>query len=232
MIKPIADCWTTYTPQFMKINELLIAWGEDVQYWIKGTPAEWFGRIEKQNSCYQFRSEVSTVAFSRDSVIALQHKYVEFRTVEDTTLKKAIGEDILHQCDNMLTAYKREHAFSYYFTNRIRMIRDFVFPVRLDNTPGPAFDKMNVLQKVVKMGYYGFLLLLNITGIAAFFFALIRRDKEMIVWSLMPISQIVILAGVMGYIEQRYLVPVYPLFLMMAVYLVLNMHARYFHGRN
>jgi hypothetical protein len=232
LIKPTAECWTIYTPQFMKINELIIAWGEDVQYWIKGTPAEWFGKLEKQKECYQFRSEVGTKAFNNDSIILLQHRYVDFRTTNDTVMKNRIGDEILRQCDNMLTAYKAERAFSYYFTNRVRMMKDFVFPLRLDNTPGPAFEKMNPLQKLVKLGYYGLLLWVNLLGVAAVIVALLKGNRAMIVWSLMPISLIVILAGMMGYIEQRYLVPVYPLFLIMGVYLLLSTHARYFPSRS
>lgn len=232
LIKPIANCWTIYTPQFMKINELLIVWGEDVQYWINGSPAEWFGRMEKQKEIYNFRSEVSTRAFNADSILALQHLYVDFRSINDTSARKAVGEEILRQADAMLLAYKNERKIEYLITNRIRMMKDFVFPNRLDNIPGPSFDKMNLLQKIIKLGYFALLLLVNAIGVLALFYAIITRNRIMISWSLLPVSLIVMLAGYMGYIEQRYLVPVYPLFLVMAVYFLLNMHARYFRAYN
>jgi hypothetical protein len=232
LIKPIAKCWTTYTPQFMKINELLIAWGEDVQYWIKGTPAEWFGSLSKQQKVYEFRSEVNTGEFNADSILVLQHRYVDFRLTNDTLEKKKLGEHILRQTSAMLEAYKSEHKTDYLFFNRIRLIKDFLFPLRLDNTPGPAFDKMNVFQKLFKIGYYVLLLFVNTLGILSILYAIVKRDKTLIVWLLMPVTMVVVLAGIMGFIEQRYLVPVYPLFLVSALYLILSMHARYFRAYN
>jgi hypothetical protein len=232
LIKPIASCWTTYTPQFMKINEMLIVYGEDVQYWIVGSPAEWFGSQKKQPQCYPFRSDVNTTICNADSIVELQHLYVDFRISADSLKKQEAGALIMSRTTAMIEAYKREHAFSYYVTNRLRMMRDFVLPPRLDNTPGPAFGEMNIVQKAVKLGYYALLLLVNILGICGAIYALLKRNGAMILWAFMPVLMIIVLAGVMGYIEQRYLVPAYPLLLVSGVFLVLSMHARYFRAHN
>jgi Dolichyl-phosphate-mannose-protein mannosyltransferase len=226
MIKPIADCWTSYTPQFMKINELLIVWGEDVQYWISGSPSEWFNKPVAQQSVYPFRSSLYTSVCNSDTILNLQHKYLLFKTTQDTTIKTQLGDEILKQCDEIIATYKSEKPFGYFVVNRLKMAKDFIFPSRLDNTPGPAFSEMNILQKLVKLGYYFLLLLVNISGVVATIYILISKDWKMFTIALIPWSLIFVLACVMGYIEQRYLVPAYPFFMLLMVYLLMNVITR------
>jgi hypothetical protein len=91
---------------------------------------------------------------------------------------------------------------------------------------------MNIFQKLFKIGYYLLLLLVNTLGIMSILYAIVKRDKTLMAWLLMPVTMVVVLAGIMGFIEQRYLVPVYPLFLVSALCLILSMHARYFRAYN
>jgi hypothetical protein len=220
LIKPIADCWTSYTPQFMKITQLLITWGEDAQYWIAGSSAEWFNKPVAQIQAYPFRTSLNTTKCNADSILQLQQLYVAFKNAEDTLLRKNLGDDILEKCDLMISTYKTERPADYYFTNRLKMMWDFLFPTRLDNTPGPAFSQMNIVQKGVKIGYYILLILVNIAGLLATIYALYRKHWHMLVVAIIPWILIITLAGIMGYIEQRYLVPAYPFFIILLVYFI------------
>ena len=79
---------------------------------------------------------------------------------------------------------------------------------------------MNVLQKIVKSGYLLLLLLINGFALMSVLLALIQRRFVILAFALLPLGIALFLALLLGYIEQRYLVPVYPFFLVLAVWFV------------
>jgi hypothetical protein len=60
----------------------------------------------------------------------------------------------------------------------------------------------------------------NIAGLLATIYALYRKHWHMLVVAIIPWILIITLAGIMGYIEQRYLVPAYPFFIILLVYFI------------
>ncbi len=216
-IKPVADCYETYTPQFLAVNQLLLAWGEDIQYWIPNTPANWFVSPNQQTQLFDRNRSVETSVCKNDSLIALQHAYQIFRTTDDSLLKVTTGVYVLEKIKLYRDVYVNEKAFDFYVMNRIKMFKAFVFPSRLDNMPGPAFDKMNVMQKAIKSGYFALLLIVNFFGLIATLWFLYKRNWKAFFFALIPWSFVMVLAVVLGFIEQRYLVPTYPFFLVLTL---------------
>ncbi len=216
-IKPVADCYHTYSPQFLAVNELLIAWGEDIQYWIPNTPAHWFNAAKPQTQSLAFASSKTSSICPVDSIIQLQNDYVTFKTSYDVEEKRMAGERVLNNSKLYKSTYIKENTLDYYLLNRLVMFKRFVFPDRLDNMPGPAFQEMNFIQKVFKMGYYLLLLLVGFFGVIYSFFLLIKRRWLQLSFAAIPWAFIILLAMYFGFIEQRYLVPVYPFFLVMMV---------------
>ena len=216
-IKPVAQCYMTYTPQFLAVNELLIAWGEDIQYWLPNTPANWYNANLPQTHVLESATKKTTRICPVDSMIALQHDYYTFRTSYDDLVKKQTGAEVLRKCDVYKKAYISEKAADYYFFNRMVMFKRFVFPDRLDNMPGPAFSEMNIMQKMVKLGYYLLLLLVGFFAVLYTFWLLFKLRWKQLAFAAIPFSVIGLLAIYFGFIEQRYLVPAYPFFLVMSV---------------
>jgi hypothetical protein len=220
MVKPIADCWQSYSKQFMAINHLQITWGEDVQYWIANSSAAWFSAPNKQERPYPFRSGIMTSICNQDSILSLQHDYVTYRSEKDSLLKNLAGERVLAKCAAFKKAYVIEHPADYWLIKRLLMFRQFVLPFRHDNLPGPSFAEMNIFQKAVKSGYLGLLLLVNLLALLALVYALVKRNCTIIMFGLLPMGIVAFLAILLGYIEQRYFVPVYPFFLVLAIWFV------------
>ncbi len=227
-IKPVADCYETYTPQFLAVNQLLLAWGEDIQYWIPNTPANWFVSPKQQSQLFERGRSVETSVCKNDSLITLQHAYQIFRTTDDSLLKAKTGGYVLEKSKLYREVYVSEKAVDFFVMNRLKMFRAFVFPSRLDNMPGPAFDKMNVMQKIIKLGYFALLLIINFFAFLATVWFLFKRNWKAFFFALIPWSFVVILAIVLGFIEQRYLVPTYPFFLVLGIGFVIELLAKRF----
>ncbi|MBX7051049.1 MAG: glycosyltransferase family 39 protein [Flavobacteriales bacterium] len=220
LVKPIADCWQSYSKPFMAINDLQITWGEDVQYWIAGSSAAWFNQASPQAKPYPFRKAIMTSICNHDSILTLQHTYAAFRTEKDSLKKNQLEEKILSKCADYKKAYIAEHAADYWLVKRGIMLGQFVFPLRHDNLPGPSFAEMNIIQKAIKSGFLLLLLLINFLAVIAMIYALFTWKKSIMAFALLPSGIITFLAVLLGYIEQRYFLPVYPFFLVIAVWFV------------
>jgi hypothetical protein len=82
--------------------------------------------------------------------------------------------------------------------------------------PLPKFKEMNILQKAIKLGYYLLLILINTIGFVAGIFYLFKRNYLVII----PISLIIVLIIGFGIVEQRYLLPTYPFFVIITSFFV------------
>jgi hypothetical protein len=87
-------------------------------------------------------------------------------------------------------------------------MKQFLFPARIDNIPGPVFAQMNIFQKGVKVGSYALLLTVNVLALILFI-PVILKDWKGRWWLVSSWFLFVVLGGVLGFIEQRYLVPCY-----------------------
>lgn len=89
-----------------------------------------------------------------------------------------------------------------------------IFSTRLDDLPFPKFNQMKWYHIIIKGGY---LILLNIITVSAIAGSIILIKKRRF-FGLIPFIYIAILAGILGYVEQRYLVPAYPFMCILTAY--------------
>jgi hypothetical protein len=123
-----------------------------------------------------------------------------------TEQRDLLRKKIITTSNSYLKAYKREKKFRYLFVNRLKILFHFLVPSHLDNLPFPARIEMNTIQWIFKALNYVALIFTNILGFVGMILALRRHP-------LTPIIIVVLLATlaiVLGYIEQRYLLPAYP----------------------
>jgi hypothetical protein len=138
----------------------------------------------------------------------LKEDYQLFYYELEGAAKDSVGNVILAKSKAYREAYVHEHPSDYYFINRLRLMRQFLFPARIDNIPGPAFAQMNIIQKGVKVGSYALLLVVNLLALVLFI-PVILRDWKCRWWLVSSWVLFAVLGGVLGFIEQRYLVPCY-----------------------
>jgi hypothetical protein len=83
-----------------------------------------------------------------------------------------------------------------------------MFPTRLDNLPFPKVSDMKLYQKLTKAGYLVLLNLVSLLGLIGIFVSFSRKNLYVII----PLSIVFIVACLLGFVEQRYLLPAYPFF--------------------
>lgn len=218
LIASANECMNKFTPQQEAVRHLIITMGEDFQPWSAGSGAEWFLQKDKNyKEQHPFSANDFASTYTIDSLILLKENYMQFKSLApDDSMRTKLGERILTSANAYAAAYKSEHAVNYWVINRIRFIRMFLFPNRLDDLPLPAVQSMNILQKGAKAASYFLLLGLHaLAGIAMLYF-LFKKKWKWFVWGLLPFAFVVVL-GYLGYIEQRYLTVAYPFMVMLAV---------------
>lgn len=226
---PFSMCFGGLPEQHLEIRKLIISFGEDSQKWSKGSGAEWFFEENinyKQNN--PFSTSIYTVDFNLDSLISLKEHY-------DQSLNPALGKDkqeaykkmVMHSSNSFYLSYRKHHPIGAFIINPIQLILKFIFPKRLDNLPFPNFSEMKLYHKIIKLGYLILLNLISLLGIIGIVLALIKKQNLALFYGLIPISLIITLAGLLGFIEQRYLVPAYPFLVIFSAY-TLNWILTYF----
>jgi hypothetical protein len=218
LIASVGECYSTYTPQLLAIDKLIIDWGEDYLRWSQGSLAHWYLWEPWENRDIVLPERLFTSQCNSDSLHALRANYVVFLRDSSAQVREEAGAKVLASVKRFSDAYREEKKLDFYVVNRFRQLRMFLFPTRLDNMPGPAFAQMNALQKGVKLGYYALFVLINLFGVFATVFAFFKQGKNALFWLALPWSFIVPLAVLLGYTEQRYFVPVYPFMLVLAVW--------------
>lgn len=218
-----SDCYAALPVEHLAIRDLIITWGGDFQEWSIGTEAEWFFSKKIDYKTKNFFSESTfTSQYNLDSLLNLKIEYDSLRgkTPLPQSVKLDIQNKIVASAERYRAAYIAERPGSFYFFNRLKFLQKFMFPLHLDNLPFPKVSEMKLYQKVVKGGY---LLLLNLVSIMGLIGILISFSSKNL-YGIIPLITIFAIACILGFVEQRYLVPEYPFLVVYAAFLanVLN----------
>jgi Na+/glutamate symporter len=109
--------------------------------------------------------------------------------------------------------------------NKIKFARMILFPTRIDDLPFPAFQQMNIGQKIIKVCSLVALPVLSALSLCALAFWLIRRKWAYVLWMCLPLG-LVLVHSYIGFVEQRYLATSYPFFLMLSAGFIAAMSER------
>jgi hypothetical protein len=219
----LSDCFSGLTQDLLSIRDLIVAWGGDSQPWAKNSEGEWFFGTNKDKQAEPSGKGIYTSAYNLDSLITLRNAYsIVHNDSTPQYIKDSIRPGIVSACERYIASYKKEHFFNYYFLNKLKLLKKFLIPNRLDDLPLPSSDKMNFIQKAVKGGYFLLLIFINVFGLIGSLTILKRK----IYFPLVPFVLLFTLCIGMGLIEQRYLVPVYGFFVITTSYLLDNIIGR------
>jgi hypothetical protein len=202
-----SECFNAYTPEMLAVRSLIISWGGDYQPWSKGSEAEWFFGKNGDYEQNAIGKKYLTERYNYDSLLLLRTEYRQF--VSDSTpveLKNQLGLRIKQKSADYVKFYKTQNTFSYYFFNKLRVLQQLILPKRLDDFPTPAFASMHLFHKLLKGLYFLLFLFVSLTGFLWCFFLLYKKQF----YTLLPLTILFLIAGVLGYVEQRYMSPAYP----------------------
>jgi hypothetical protein len=214
----LSECFSGLTSDLLGIRDLIVAWGGDSQPWSMNSEGEWFFNTTlKTKQSEPSRDVIYTSDYNLDSLKKLQSYFAIVHS--DTTesgLKEKYRSHIVASTARYIQSYKKEHWFRYYILNKIKLLKKFLVPDRLDDLPLPSSDKMNIVQKAVKAGYFLLLIFVNLFG----FIGSLLILRKGILLPLIPLVLLFTLCIGMGLIEQRYLVPVYGFFVIATAYVL------------
>ena len=204
-------CFGALSEHYVSFRNMVIAWGGDYKGWSKNTELAWF--IDKKTtSHFDFDDRIFTTQYNADSLRLLkQYLTSSLDEQTDSTLRNFSVNKVQEMSLRYTASYKSEHPIDYYFVNRIRLIRLFVFQGNIENLPLPAMAEMNLFEKLVKY-FYSILLIF----VAGFFFiscvfSLLNKTHTTSIVFLFPLLIILLIGAFFGYAEQRYLAPAYPI---------------------
>lgn len=216
LVDSFSSCYGYMPEELVVIRDLVIAWGEDCQPWVPNSASNYL--IAKEG-CKEspLNNRHYTTAYGPEEMKKLKEDYHRFYYELQGSSKDSLGNEIVARAKKYKAVYAQEHPSDYYVVNRFRLMKQFLFPARIDNIPGPSFAQMNPIQKGVKAGSYALLLVVNVLAFLLVI-PVVVKDWRGRWWLASGWMLFAVLAGVLGFIEQRYLVPCYFFFvIVMAV---------------
>jgi hypothetical protein len=168
-------CFGALSEHYVSLRNMVIGWGGDYKGWSKNTELAWF--LDKKTSThFDFAERIFTTQYNADSLQLLKQYLTSSLDEQADSTVRNLGVNKVQEMSLRYTAsYKSEHPIDYYFVNRIRLIRLFVFQGNIENLPLPAMAQMNVLEKLVK--YFYSILLIFVAGFffVSFIYSLISK---------------------------------------------------------
>jgi hypothetical protein len=224
---PFDECFGYITQEHLAFRELIIHMGEDYMSWSRKSAAAWFFRdTGKEPEFNPFDESDFTSIMTYDSLLQLRRDFFATNHVGDSMQCQLAKADVVRRIERYDASLRDERPMHYYFLNRVELLLGFVFPSRLDDLPFPALNKMKWYHKIIKGGSYVGLIAVNVLGLFAWFRAFRRKNLPMVIVGLIPVMIILILGPVLGFVEQRYLVPAYPVLVMMLIWAGLDIFSR------
>lgn len=207
LVDSFSSCYGYMPEELVAIRDLVIAWGEDCQPWVPNSASNYLIAREGCRTS-PLNDRHYTTAYGAEEMKQLKEDYHRFYYELQGAQKDSIGNEIVSRARKYKSVYMHEHPSDYYILNRLRLMKQFLFPARIDNIPGPAFASMSIIQKGVKVGSYALLLLVNSLALLLFI-PVVLKDLKARWWLFSSWVLFVVLGGLLGFIEQRYLVPCY-----------------------
>lgn len=229
LVIPFTECFQVTNESAMSFVNLAIAWGYDSQPWIEGTPSNWFFQ-DKTDALPPLTADKYTSEYNADSLMLIKQHYLAFAASKDSAFKAQEKRFIVSRANRYFESYKANYAFDYWVKNRLGLLVQFVFPSRINNFPYPQSEQFNTMQSLVSGLNYLLIIFASFSSIAALFICVIKKRWELFFWFLIPWSIVITLSCVLGFIEQRYLVPTFPFFILTLVYVVVLIQKTNLHN--
>ena len=218
LVAPFDECYGYMPKQLIELRDLVIAWGEDCQPWVPNSASNFFVAKNGTATC-PVNEKYFTSVYGKSELDSLRSYYRHFYFDKDSVLGPSSSQMISDLAPKYLAAYKQEHALDYYVVNRVKLVRQFMFPKRIDNIPGPALDQMNLVQKLVKLSAYLLFIVVNIVAVIGSIIWMVRMKSNR--WFIaLPWSLVFVLGAYLGFIEQRYFAPIHALFIILDVVVI------------
>ncbi len=207
-----------FPEQKVSLKRWVIAVGGDCQEWEPAGEMGWFYLPPgKQDAVMPFTAKDFTPRYNTDSLLRLRD---DFRSSLDENIpgdkRMELAKSVIAACERYRLSYISCHPVYYYFLNRLRICSRILFIRRLDHLPFPASGQMNMVQKAVKGGYFLFYYFVIASALAGMAAAVWKKNRNALLVALVVMSYVFLFGFVLGFVESRYLVPVYPFLILLS----------------
>lgn len=213
LVRPVSECYSTYTPEYQSLSLFMIHLGYGEPFWEKGSVVRWMMVYNDKDEVPPIPERHFNSEMNLDSLKVLRDEYHMYQQEDDELIKESIGNSLRSRINRYEAAYQEHNKLGYYVLNRLRLFRLFVVPMQVDNLPLPALHQMNILEKAAKLFYLVLFSIVALVGLLAVIQDLFFVKSNYRWWWLVPISVLVTLSLILGFVEQRYFVPIYPFLL-------------------
>jgi hypothetical protein len=214
---PLEDAWHLsypHEPEYgeggMAIRKLIRTWGGDMLYWTDGSMGNVLMNPSTTLSIEKdLPQRIYTSDYQSDSIQALRSFYI------NGNQRKAA-----EMATRFLHSYQKQKPFETYFFSRIRLTGKFFFRLIRHDLPFPSKDQIQPYQFIIKAFYILYYYFWAVLGIIGWLFIFRKKNTLLRKWILFPISMTVVLAMVLGMIEERYLLPLFPFMLIYGIHFI------------
>lgn len=212
---PIEECFSTYSVEYQMMTKFLIDMGYGEPFWTDGSVVQWMIRSKENQKMPNIPDRHFTTQCNADSLMLLRENFRVYLKSE-SPVKDSAAVTLRERITRYSNAYHTEKKFNYYVLNRLRHAQQLLVPLRIDNLPGPAFHEMNFVEKIIKIFYLVLFTVVVIVGMLVMVGLFFTKNNSERWWWMLPLGLVFALTMILGFVEQRYLVPVYP-FMIVAV---------------
>ena len=214
---PLEDAWHLsypHEPEYgaggMAIRKLIRSWGGDMLYWTEGSMGNMLMNPETTLSIKKdLTKRVYTPDYQADSIELLR-----------TTYLAGEQQKAAEMAGRYLQSYRNHQPLEAWFISRIRMTGKFFFRLIRHDLPFPPKDQLQPYQFLIKGFYILYYYIWAILGLAGGIFILFSKEKQLKKILFFPLAMTFALTCVLGMIEERYLLPLFPFMLIYGLYAV------------
>lgn len=218
--------WSAYAKPMAAIRSLLIDWGENMVYWESPT-AEFFENAYHHNqdprNFNPFKaSRFFSSAYNLDSLLVLRANYLLAKdpSVGDS-MHQLYSARVIRSANAFRQSYRYEHPWLTHVVNPNRLLLKCLFRSGFPKwRPLDAFVKMNVVYRSLFKCFVLLFNLMSFLGLAGLLLVCYKKQVLPMLVGIIPLAFLVVLVYLLGWIELRYLVPVYPFLVLFAAYVL------------
>jgi hypothetical protein len=214
---PLEDAWHLsypHEPEYgsggMAMRKLIRAWGGDMLYWTEGSMGNVLMNPNTELSVEDdLPDRIYTPDYQADSIQLLKSFYLQGNQEKAAAL-----------ATRFLKSYRQHKPLEAYIFSRIRLTWKFFFRLIRHDLPFPPKDQLTSFQFAIKAFYILYYYFWAVVGLLGGLMVLGKKDKKLKLWLLFPVSMTLVLTMVLGMIEERYLLPLFPFMLIYGINLL------------
>jgi hypothetical protein len=208
-----------YDARLLSIWDLIGAWGGQITRWSPNSMGEYF--LSRQYISHQkaFSERMLNSQCNSDSIRSLQDNYIKsYDRSIPFEQRLVLAHRVVEQAYRFRKTFIKEKPFQYYVVSPIAMTGKFLYFKTVSYLPFPELAKMKMYHKAIKVFYILFFNVILAFAVLGAFFVFRNGSWQAKLFMLYPFFYTFVMIVIFIASEQRYVAPLYPIFVVYAGY--------------